>query len=429
MTADPRRSLHLRLRSAALAAALLLLATACADSQAGTDDEPAGPASSTPAEADLLGPADVASGEPVRIGLVSEGVTQAFDNTDDLRAGEATVEYLNEHRGGIGGRPIELVTCEINGDPAGAQDCANKMVADGVVAVTLSQSGYTDTLWRTLHAAGIPTFFTQASGADIERDAATSFVVFNPVGVFFGLPVAVAEKEEAKKIAFVVIDVPQAVEILEGDGVEILARSGLEYEVVRVPLGTPDMTPQMQQVKDAGAEVVQVIGNDSFCIAAFRGLDAVGYEGSITAVNQCITDATREALPGALGGINILTSLAVGAVGDPTYELYRAIMAAYGPEVTDLDNVVAMGGYAAVAALATALDDISGEVDPQSVAAAIKSMPESEYPGGGGMTYQCGGSAVPASPAVCSNQWLRTATDPDGYPTTYTVEDSSPLFE
>ena len=75
-----------------------------------------------------------------------------------------------------------------------------------------------------------------------------------------------------------------------------MAEAGLEHSVVRVPVGTADMTSQMQQVADSGADVVQVIGNDAFCIAAFQGLAAVNYEGSIAAVNQCITDATREAI-------------------------------------------------------------------------------------------------------------------------------------
>ena len=52
------------------------------------------------------------------------------------------------------------------------------------------------------------------------------------------------------------------------------------------------MTSQMQQVVDSGAGVVHVIGNDAFCISAFNGLQAVGYDGEITTISQCITDTT-----------------------------------------------------------------------------------------------------------------------------------------
>ena len=52
---------------------------------------------------------------------------------------------------------------------------------------------------------------------------------------------------------------------------EILDNAGLEYELIKVPVGTADMTVQMQQVVDAGAGVVQIVGNGAFCIAAIQG--------------------------------------------------------------------------------------------------------------------------------------------------------------
>ncbi len=418
-----------RLRAAvAVTAICLLAAAACTDDSGGKTET--GSDDTVPAQAaqDLLGPEDVAAGEPIKIGLVSEGQTEAFDNADELRAGKATAAYFNQHKGGVAGRPVEIVTCETGADPSKAAGCANQFITEDVAAVALSQSGYTQAIWEPLHAAGIPTFFSQASGKDIESDPNTTFMVLNPEATFFGLPIAVAEAEQADKIAYVVIDVPQAVEILEASGEEVMAKAGLDYDVVRVPLGTADMTAQMQQVVSGGADVVQVLGNDAFCIAAFQGLAAVGYTGSITAVNQCITDATREAMPTGLEGISILSSLAIGDVDDPSYQLYLAVMDAYGQDVQDVDNFVSVGGYAAVAGLLTALQDLEGEVTHQTVADAIKAMPESPYPAGGGMVYRCGGSAVPTSPAICTNEWLRAVLDADGNPSTYTVEDSTGLF-
>jgi branched-chain amino acid transport system substrate-binding protein len=121
-----------RLRRRALAVAALIVLVLAIGACGGDDDD----ASSDDAEdapsgddaATLLGPEDAASGEPVKLGLVSDGATQAFDNTDELRAGQATVEYLNAHKKGVAGHPIELVTCETGGDPSGASDCANQMV-------------------------------------------------------------------------------------------------------------------------------------------------------------------------------------------------------------------------------------------------------------------------------------------------------------
>jgi branched-chain amino acid transport system substrate-binding protein len=409
--------------------ALVLAIGACGgddDSDADADEAP-----SSGDAAELLGPEDAASGEPVKLGLVSDGATQAFDNTDELRAGQATVDYWNAHRGGVGGRPIELVTCETGADPAGATDCGNKMVEESVVAVTLSQSAVSDALWEPLHEAGIPTLFFQNNNEDMLQDTETSFIMVNPIATLFGVPVAAAQSEDADKIAFVTIDVPAALTLFEsGAADDILGNAGLDYDLVRVPPGTADMTTQMQEVANSGVGVVHVIGNDAFCIAAFQGLAAVGYDGAITSISQCITDATREAVPGdQLEGISIIATQAVGATDDPAYELYQAVMAKYGEDVEDVDNALAMGGYTSVASLAIALDGVSGDVTPETAAETIKSMPESDYPGADGLTFRCGGTVFPSQPAVCTNQSLRATLDADGNAASYEPVDSTDVLE
>jgi branched-chain amino acid transport system substrate-binding protein len=85
---------------------LLLTSTAAGcGSGSGDDDTGSDDASERAPEgvdaAELLGPEDVASGEPVKLGMVSDGATAAFDNTDEIRAAEATAAFWNEHRGGV----------------------------------------------------------------------------------------------------------------------------------------------------------------------------------------------------------------------------------------------------------------------------------------------------------------------------------------
>jgi len=186
----------------------------------------------------------------------------------------------------------------------------------------------------------------------------------------------------------------------------------------------------MQQIVDGGAGVFHVLGNDTFCVAAFQGLETVGYTGQIAAVSQCISDATREALPGGeLDGISVLSSVALGATDDPTYQLYQAVLDSYGTDVRDPSNINAMGSYTVMAALATALQGITGDVTPQTVNQTIKAMPEQPLPGGGGATFHCGGSAMASYPAVCTNQWLRATLDAEGQPSAYEVEDSSDVVQ
>lgn len=414
-------------RAMAIAALGVLLGTITACG--GDDDDSGGADKDDKADTSLLGPKNEAKGEPIKLGMVSDGSTDAFDNTDELRAAKATAEYWNTHKGGVAGRPIEVVTCETGGEPAGATDCANQLVEKDVAAVALSQSAVATSVWEPLHAAGVPTMWYQTSGQDIILDQKDSFVLVNPLTTLFGLPVSVAKEKGAKKVAFVVIDVPEARQALDSLAPTIFDKAGLEFDVIPIAPGTADMTSQMQEVVDSGAEVVHITGNDAFCIAAFNGLESVGYDGAKAVVSQCVTDATRDAVPAdVLEGTFITATAALKADKDPTWELYKAVIAAYGKDVTDVDNNTAMGGYTAMAALATSLQGISGDVTPESVTAAIKGMPESELPGAGGVKFKCGGSASAMLPAVCTNEWLQTTLDAKGEPSSYKAVDSSDIL-
>ena len=146
-------------------------------------------------------------------------------------------------------------------------------------------------------------------------------------------------------------------------------------------------------------------------------------------MSQCMTDATREALTGdQLDGTYVTSGVAVGATDDPTYQLYEAVMDAYGENV-EVDSQVSVVGYSVVAALATSLDGMSGDVTPATVTQAIKAMPEAELPAGGGVMFRCGGSSSSTTPALCSNEWLRATLGPDGQPTGYEAVDSTDLVE
>jgi branched-chain amino acid transport system substrate-binding protein len=422
-----------RRRVLAVAALSVLLLGACGgddteDAGASDDEEEA---TSGDEATDLLGPEDPASGEPVRIGMVSDGATASFDNTDELRASQAAAEYWNTHKGGIDGRPIEIVTCETGADPAKGTDCANQMVEEEVVAVALSQSAVADSVWEPLNAAGVPTMFLQTSTEGLLDDPETSFTMMNPLSTLFGVPLALAESEGTDKVAFVNIDVPQALTSFEsGDAQAIFDNAGLSYELVKIPPGTADMTSQMQEVAASDAGAVFIVGNDSFCISAIQGLNAVGYDGAISGVSQCITDATREAIPPEqLEGISVLSVMALGDTEDPAYQLYQAVMGTYGQDIEDVDNNVAMGGYTVTASLATAMAGVSGDITPESVAEAIKTMDEADYPGGAGLTFQCGGTVFPSQPAVCTNQSLRATLDAEGNLASFEPFDASDAVE
>lgn len=417
----PRPRHRIRL-AGALAAVTLLLAAGCADDAESTGGSTT---STAPAadDASVLGPIDEATGEPVKIGFITDGKSDSADQSVELAVADATTQYINQHLGGIAGRPVELVTCEAKTDPAVSADCANQMVTADVPAVVIGTAAHVDAIWMPLHGAGVPTMFFAGAADGAMADPDSTFTLSDPNAAIIGLPISVAKEQGIDKVTGVIIDVPAALTLYEGEGAQGFADAGIELNLIRVPLGTPDMVPQLQNAIADDPGVVHVLGNDAFCIAAFQALDALAFDGPVTAITQCISDATREALPPeSLEGVVVASASPVDA-NDESDELFRTVMSSYGSDI-DTSRAGAHATFSALTGLVVALDALTGDITAESIASTIRAMPESDLPNGGGLTFRCDGNQVPTGPAICVSGGLVTTLDGEGRPTTYTTTQS-----
>ncbi|CAI7974835.1 MULTISPECIES: ABC transporter substrate-binding protein [unclassified Parafrankia] len=374
----------------------------------------------------MLGPSAPAQGEPVRIGLVTDGKSAGADTSVEPAAADATVAFLNERRSGIGGRPIELVKCETLGDPAKGTDCGNQMIEEDVVAVLMGNSAVSDSVWEPLHEGHVPVVLFASSGAGPLADGESTFILTDSSFAVIDLPVQLAEERDATKVTSVVIDVPAALNLVQNVAPALFEDAGIDFDLVPVPPGTADMTPQMQNVVDGDTGVVFIVGNDAFCISAMNGLRAVGYEGQISAISQCITDATRKGVPGdLLEGTVVAASAPIGLDNSST-RLYNAVVETYGDDV-DTSQVLGMSMFTTISALQSGVEGITGDVTSESIIAALKSMPEKDLPGVEGMRFRCNGKADPKSPSVCVRGGLVTTLNSDGQPAEYKALGVTPI--
>jgi branched-chain amino acid transport system substrate-binding protein len=108
----------------------------------------------TPAATDdglaALGPP---AGTPIKVGLVNTEGTPGLDFAEIRINIAASAEYLNRH-GGMGDRPIDLITCMSNGSPEASQACAQELVGKDVEMVMLGLDLFPD--YATYGAAGVP---------------------------------------------------------------------------------------------------------------------------------------------------------------------------------------------------------------------------------------------------------------------------------
>ncbi|WP_007516403.1 ABC transporter substrate-binding protein [Pseudofrankia saprophytica] len=418
-------TLRLRVAGVAVLAASLAFVSACGGGSDDKGDSTPPSASGSAGAADPLGPVDKASGAPVKIGVITDGASPTADHTNDNKVAEATTKYLNEHKGGIGGRPIEITICETLGDPAKASDCGNQMVEKGVSAAIIGTSAVLEPAWKPMSDAKIPVVIYGSGEPDVLASP-TTFVLADPTFGIIQLPIQVAKDEGNKKVTTVVIDVPSALHSAQEVAPPLFQKAGIGYNLIRVAPGTADMTPQMQGVVDNGSDEVFIIGNDSFCISAMNGLKAVGFTGTISAIAQCITDSTRKSVPGATLKDMVISANVPLGTDNPSMNLYTKVAETYGKGI-DLSFQDGMIMFTLVSALQAATQGITGDITPATLTSTIKGMKETELPGAGGMKFRCNGKAVADSPASCVRGGLASTLDDKGQPAEYKILGTSPI--
>jgi branched-chain amino acid transport system substrate-binding protein len=381
-----------------------------------------GSAATRTQKSNVLGTKDAAKGAPVKIGVISNGKTPTVDNSQETPVAEATAKWINDYMGGIGGRPIQLVICNDGNEPGKAVDCANQMLREGVVAVVIGQNGVAESSWRPLHDAGIPVFNYASGNTSMATEGTSTFMVANPRASLFSLPAGVAKKAKSKKVSAVIIDVPAATSFYKEQAPALFKQQGLDFELIAVPAGTADMTPQMAKLVAGNPKgTAFVVGNDAFCIAAFNGLRTASFKGQTATIVQCVTDATRTGVPGDfLKGMQISSFSPITDPKDPSIKQYYAVLDKYGATDVDRSNTVGMAMFNTMGAFGVATQGLKGDVTPVSVISAIKSMPWSVVPGTGGLHFRCSGKADTTQPAVCSNATNAATLDATGKAASYT---------
>ena len=361
------------------------------DAPESTESDAEDAASSDAAEAS---PQEASDG-PIKVGFVSDGRSDAIDNSAETPAAQAAAAYVNEHLGGVAGRPIELITCETHQTPAGAQDCVAELASAGVIAILNGVSGQGETLSAQANEAGIP-YVTNGGLSQAIFNAPLSFVIGNGLGALVG-PAAVAAENGLTQAGIIVIDVPAAVDPVRQAAPLFYGNARVRADVIAIAPGTPDMTPQVQAAISKGAQQFAIIGDETFCTSAMQAIQTLGFEGETIVVRTCIGDASIAEAD--VEGVRVIS----GTSDDPNdaeVALYNSVMSEHGAVIDPSAHV----GYSVVLAWARAMAGHGdGEVTPTSVVETMIAMEPALLPiGPDGATFQCNRMAVAIAPAICA---------------------------
>ncbi len=350
-------------------------------------------------------PSEKATGSPVTIGLIADAGGAGGIGTGPLveQGAKAATEYVNADLGGLEGHKVNLYICENQNTPAGGQTCANDMVQHGVVAVVEPFTGQGQTEVPTIVGAGIP-YVTISGASTAELTSAGAFDIEGGFPAYLGAMALSAKQHGIKKVAFLVDNVPAAIQGAQELGGIVYKAAGVGYTVIPVNTGTADLTPQMQSAVSGGAQAIGMVGDVTLCTSFLQAYNTLGLKLPKYVLSTCQDPSILDSatLDKALAGSYITTSTASSKADD---EEYAAIIKKFDPKASPNPNVSSnqASGVTPVLTLAAIMKDSTQPVTAAGIKQAIQTATNVAIPLSGGLKFSCNGKAIPLLKDVCSS--------------------------
>lgn len=349
------------------------------------------------------GTAGEASGEPYKIGFAHssdffpEGVTGA----------EAAVEWINSELGGVGGRPLQLVTCNVAAPEDGAR-CGAELANDDEIDLVIGGlvlHGNAD-LYAALAGKAAAIIASPLDTSDYTSPNAVAYST-GALGAGMGGAEFVNTVLKPKSTALIVTD-----DVAGRGGAAVLQpiadEYGVEVKQVFVPptATAPEIASALQASGAADADVISIGLFEQGCIAAYDAIKSLGLQDKPVATTSVCTGSTmqehlREVGDGgeAPDGWIFVGGSVKNPEGGPDLQAYLTKFAEYGDERV-IASVPAPLTFAAVVNAAKIINQVGVEnADYDSLDAAVRGFtgPAMLQPG----PIECG---VPPFISICASQ-------------------------
>ena len=324
-----------------------------------------------------VGTGDVpADGEPIKVMTVAPINSQTPPYPNIHEAARIYGEWLND-RGGINGRPLEVVLCDGRGDPNEDANCGRQAAEEGIVALVGSFSFDFSQLIPILEEENIALFGSCCPIAEIELTSPVSFVT----GSNFAIGAGAVQKmvdDGCQAPAIVIIDVPIA------DFAESVVRAIFEYndfdsskaKFVRIPLTASDYSAQVAQAID-GTDCIYGGMSDQNWASFLPAMQSLGGTQTLYGHQGNLNEPTAEQFPELTeGGVTVN---AYPNIAGPMWEDYRAALEEYDAPDLDWNSLAGLGTWAAYEQFVAIVQGMSGEItndtfmDAASSATAVDS--------------------------------------------------------
>ncbi|WP_131787914.1 ABC transporter substrate-binding protein [Protofrankia symbiont of Coriaria ruscifolia] len=354
-----------------------------------------GSRSNSPGQADSRS-ANHLSGPPVKLGFVSMENTPLGSFPETRIAAESAVAYANATLDGVHGRPLELVPCATNGSPESSQDCANRLIAAGPVAVVGGVDLSTEAAMPLYQQAGIP-YVSGSPQLSGELSSPNSFsLTGGTLTELLGITEYLTATKHATKVHALYADLPGLLTAAIQGSQRILRAKGVsDVLLVSEKVDTADFAPAVNQVASGNPDAIVVVFPAQSCARIAQVAGTLQVKAPMYFVGSCATPAVARAGGRATGNINFVSGYlpldATGGDQDTKAFLEKVPEASRSP--------LSQASFSTVLTVRSLLAE-TAQTTPTDLRNAFRAT--REHPNVMAHPFTCDGTQIKVFPSVCN---------------------------
>jgi branched-chain amino acid transport system substrate-binding protein len=352
---------------------------------------------------------EVATGEPITLGMVNQENTPGGSYPELSQAVDAAMAFVNEQLGGLDGRPLELEVCNTSFSAEGSTACGQQFVDEGVPAV-LGGIDVFGTAVDVLADNDIP----YAGGIPISDQSVQRPNSYQWSGGTWGATVAFAQHAAndlgAKKVSIVYGEfgpISQSAEY----GRTVLERAGVETQMVPYPILATDISSAVQAATATDPDAIFLLAADTGCKAGFDAMQTLGVTAQKYFVGACAAPGILESVDADASDGTIFNVEGPVTSTDQSNDdtaFYSAVIERYGDGL----NPIGAGTvtFRSFMNLYSVLRGLGAEGStPTAIADALSAQVDA--PSFMGHPYTCDREQFAGLPAMCSPQQILAQLD------------------
>lgn len=300
-----------------------------------------------------------AKGSPITVMTIAPVKAQVGTPFENIFEAARVYEASINARGGINGRPLEVVLCDDRGDPNQAAYCARQAVQKKVAAVVGSFSRNQSRIVPVLEEANIAYFGTCCAFTKEDFTSPNSF----PLGSQWALYVALgaAAGKYCSNIGVVNVDLPGFKDVLENLWESALKGYGKTIKsTTYVPPTAADLSPNVAQVT-AGTDCIVLGITESQVIPFVGAMKQAGANQRLIGLQGSVD--TKACAPHWSLCENAIVTSVFPDMSSPAWATYRAALAKYkAKEGLAYNSLGGLGTWAAYVAFTKIAEKMSGRI-------------------------------------------------------------------